>query len=379
MTTISPLNQLADLGQSYWLDNLTRQMMDSGKLKHRIDEEGLAGITSNPATFSKAIAKSNDYDSDIWRLFSDGLDAERILTELMISDVQRACDILHPVYERTKGVDGYVSIEVDPRLARHTEATIEAARDLFTRVDRSNCYIKIPGTPEGLPAIEQALFEGIKVNITLLFSVDRYHAVATAYQRAMQRRVSAGEPIDEMHSVASFFLSRIDVLVDQLLQHRILPRENPRETEAGLMLGKSALFEARRAYAAFEELFNQEEWKNLETNHGANLQRPLWASTSTKVPEYSDTMYVDALIADHTVSTMPESTIEAFASNGRAHPEAIRHIDLQDANKHREKLKSMGIDPGCVPQRLEDEGIQKFIDPQEAAFHAIRDTDNEPE
>jgi len=377
--TISPLLQLQDLGQSYWLDNLSRQMLDSGSLARRIEQAGLRGVTSNPATFSAAISNSGDYDADIWRLFSDGLDGEEIFTELMVRDVRRACQLFTEVYETSGGADGYVSIEVDPRLARHSEATLEAARDLSRRVDQPNCLIKIPGTPEGLPAIEQALAEGIKVNITLLFSVERYHAVARAYQRAMQRRVDAGESIAEMHSVASFFLSRIDVLADELLSHRLLPGSGSTDSPLAGMFGMTALYEARRAYAAFEELFQDPDWLRLEQNNGSKVQRLLWASTGSKNPAYSSTLYVDHLIADRTVNTMPEATIEAFNQEGKPHPESIRRFDLHQANRHREQLIQLGIDPGRLAQRLEDEGIQKFIDPFGSAVEAIRETDNEPE
>lgn len=376
---ISPLLQLRDLGQSYWLDNLSREMLESGALARRIEKEGLLGVTSNPATFCKAISKSDDYDADIWRLFSDGLDGEQVFTELMVRDVRRACQLFAEVYDSSGGEDGYVSIEVDPRLARHAEMTLDVARDLAQRVDQPNCLIKIPGTLEALPAIEQALAEGIKVNITLLFSMERYHAVASAYQRAMQRRVDAGESIDQMHSVASFFLSRIDVLADELLSHRLQPRDGKANAALKEMFGMTALYEARRAYAAFEELFQDPEWLRLEQNNGAQVQRVLWASTGTKNPAYSSTLYVDHLIADRTVNTMPESTIEAFANEGTPRAESIRQLALDQANRHREQLIKLGIDPGYLAQRLEDEGIQKFVEPFESAVEAIRETDNEPE
>jgi len=375
---MNPLKKLSELGQYYWLDNLTRDMMNSGELQRRISEQDLGGITSNPNTFGKAIADSDAYNDDVSDYLSEGLAPATILRKLMMADVQRACDLLAPVYEASAGFNGYVSIEVDPRLARHTDLTLDAARELHEGVDRPNCYVKIPGTPEGLPAIEEALYEGIKVNITLLFSVERYREVALAYQRAMRRRLDNQLPIDQMHSVASFFLSRIDVLVDGLLDHRITPGDDVAQSDIGQMKGWTALYEARRAYAAFEDLFNQTDWKKMQEEHGGNIQQPLWASTGSKNPAYSDTLYVDSLVAKQTVTTMPESTIEAFAGQGTAKEDAIYDLVTGAADQHRHRLAQLGIPFDYISQRLEDEGIQKFIDPQDQALKIIRESEKVP-
>lgn len=362
------LKQLLECGQSYWLDNLSREMIETGELETRVKEQGLRGITSNPKTFADSVQSSDRYDSDIRRLSGEGKDVEAIYEHLMVDDIIRACDLLRPVYDESEGKDGFVSLEVDPRLARHTEATVAAARRLYEAVDRPNCMIKIPGTEEGLPAIETALAEGINVNITLLFSLGRYKQVVTAHQRALDRRRKTGDSAKPVASVASFFLSRIDVLVDELLGHRHTPA-SPNEL-AGRCKGQLAVALARQVYEQFTRSYlESSSWQALAAD-GALAQRPLWASTSTKAPGEKATKYIDPLIAKETVTTMPEKTVKAFAEEGTVEEDSILHQD-GSPEKIVEELSKLGIDIDYVSQRLEDEGIQKFVDPFEEAIASI--------
>lgn len=359
---MNPLLRLFDFGQSYWIDNLSRKMIVSGELKRRIDQEGLRGMTSNPSIFNKAISKSNDYDDHIRQLLQRGYDTIKIFEELAVKDVQDACDLFRPIYKESQGVDGYVSLEVSPYLARHTQGTIEEARRLFKMVNRPNCFIKIPGTVEGLPAIEQMLYEGVNVNVTLLFSVERYEAVAKTYIKALERRLVEGKDLVSVASVASFFVSRMDVLVDQLLSHRLLPGDPKNNSSLPQQLmGKIAVANAKMAYQSFKKIFQTPRWKKLQKK-GARVQRPLWASTSTKTPGYSDVMYVEPLIGEHTVNTMPEETISAFADHGKLQSQAVEK-NIAEARHALRSLKKLGIPLEYVTWQLENEGIQKFIEP----------------
>lgn len=367
---MNPLNELIDQGQSYWLDNLTRGKIRSGELKRRIEEEGLRGITSNPSIFMKAITGSDDYDTQIAELAAEDKSAGEIYEALAIQDIQEACDVLRPVYDETDGKDGFVSLEVSPHLAHETDGTMEEARRLYSKVDRPNCFIKIPGTEAGLPAIEQMLYEGVNVNITLLFSIERYEEVAKAYIRALERRAAGGQEIQSVASVASFFLSRIDVLVDELLGHRIIPgRESKQGARAKELLGEVAIANAKLAYQSFVKIFNSPRWKMLQ-ERGAKVQRPLWASTSTKNPEYSDVRYVENLIGEHTVNTLPDSTIEAFADHGTVRSNTIEE-GVGESRETLANLDRLGIDLDRVTWQLENEGIQKFISPFEELLEAI--------
>jgi len=366
----NPLLQLIEHGQSYWLDNLTRGKIHGGELQRRVEEEGMRGVTSNPSIFMKAITGSNDYDDQIASLAADGHSTGEIYEALAVKDIQDACDVLRPLYNDSGGHDGFVSLEVSPHLAHETEATMDEARRLFQRVDRPNCLIKIPGTEAGLPAIEQMLYEGVNVNITLLFSVERYEQVALRYIRALERRAAEGKPIDSVASVASFFLSRIDVLVDQLLTHRIPPEmRTDQSSQAEELLGKVAIANAKLAYQSFQEIFGSARWKLLEEK-GAKVQRPLWASTSTKNPEYSDVRYVEPLIGPETVNTLPDSTIEAFADHGIVEPNTVTE-GVDEARQTLAELDALGIDLSRVTWQLENEGIQKFIDPFEELLEVI--------
>lgn len=365
-----PLIKLIEFGQSYWLDNLTRAMIKNGELEKRVNEEGLRGITSNPKTFSASITHGNEYDEQFERLAKQKYAVQQIYEAMAVRDVQDACDILRPVYKESEGLDGFVSLEVSPHLAHHTEATMNEVRRLARAVNRPNCFIKIPGTEAGIPAIEQMLYEGINVNITLLFSIDRYEEVARAYIRALERRKQEGKSIAKITSVASFFLSRIDVLVDQLLDHRILPGQ--KDSESGLpkqLLGKTAIASAKIAYQRFKQIFNDDRWDALAAD-GAKLQRPLWASTSTKNPSYSDVRYVEPLIGPDTVNTMPEQTIKAVGDHGVLRENTIEQ-DLDEAQRILSDLSKAGINLDNVTWQLENEGVQKFIDPYDELLEKL--------
>jgi transaldolase len=370
---MNPLLQLIEHGQSYWIDNLSRHMITSGDLKKRVSEQGLRGITSNPSIFDKAITKSNDYDAQIKELIRSGKEnVKEIYDALTIKDIQDACDILRPVFDESDGLDGFVSLEVSPYLARHTNETMAEARRLFKAVNRPNCLIKIPGTGEGVPAIEQMLYEGININITLLFSIQSYETVARAYIKALERRLNDKKDITKVSSVASFFISRIDVLVDELLHHRIIPEVGPdKYKKARDLLGNAAIASGKIAYQSFKKIFSGSQWEKLE-KAGARVQRPLWASTSTKNPNYNDVMYVEPFIGPSTVNTMPEQTIAAFADHGKIVPNSVEN-DLDSAGKNFGQLAELGIDIDYVTQRLEDEGIQKFIEPYDALLKNLEE------
>lgn len=369
---MNPLLQLITCGQSYWMDNLSRRMLVNGDLSKRLHEQGLRGITSNPAIFHKAITGSNDYDAQIKTLAPHNYDVATLYEHLAVQDVQDACDIMRPVFDASQGVDGYVSLEVSPYLAHDTAGTIQEARRLWAAVSRPNVLIKIPGLPAGVPAIEQMLYEGINVNVTLLFGVNDYEAVAQAYINALQRRVAENKPVRDIASVASFFLSRIDVLVDQLLQHRVLPSAAGKGQQlAATLYGKIAVANARLAYQSFLRLFHGPAWEALQAQ-GARVQRPLWASTSTKNPQYSDVMYVDPLIGEHTVTTLPEETITAFADHGTVVASTVT-TDVAAAQRLiHEALPALGINFDNVVWQLQNEGVQKFIEPFDNLLRALK-------
>ena len=352
------LNKISAAGTSIWLDDLSRERLISNgsarNLEMLIDRESVVGVTTNPAIFSAAISKSSLYADDIRELAKKGLNAEEIINELTTSDVIQACDLFLPTYESTSGVDGRVSIEVDPRLARDTAGTIEQARDLWSKVNRPNVLIKVPATKEGLPAIRSLISEGISINVTIIFSVQRYKEVLDAFVAGLEDRVNKSLPISGIHSVASFFVSRVDTDIDpQLKQHS--------DTAAQQLLGKAAVANARLAYRHFESVLNSPRWKALEQK-GAAIQRPLWASTGVKDPSYDPTLYVIELIAPLTVNTMPEPTLISVRDNGVFKGDTVTS-NYQHALEVMESVAKYGIDIEAVANRLENEGIDKFVKP----------------
>jgi len=345
-------------------------MITSGELAHWIGQRGLRGITANPATFRDAI-ESQDYDQDIVSLVQEGCSTKDVYDALLVADVQQACDLLYSVYSKSDGLDGFVSLEVSPDLAHDSEATIAEARRYVHRVNRPNLCIKIPATDAGVPAIEQLLYKGIAINITLLFSIPSYQAVIEAYLSALERRLTDHLPVEKITSVASFFVSRIDVLVDQLLRRRIPLDDRAGQSLAARLKGRSAIANAKLAYRTFRQAFASERWARLAAA-GARVQRPLWASTGTKNASYRDTMYVEALIGRDTVNTMPEATLRAFADHGQAEPDTVK-TDVEEAELVMQQLEEVGISFNCVTWQLEHEGVQKFVDAYDNALQILDD------
>jgi transaldolase len=369
-STMKRLAKLLEAGQSCWMDHLTRETIRQGALQRRI-EQGIRGITTNPKIFRDAIVGSAAYDEQIRE--RGRATPQECFEALAIADVQEACDALREVYHQSDGTDGYVSLEVSPHLAHDTEGSLRAARRLFSAVERPNVFIKIPGSPAGIPAIEQLLYEGININITLLFSIDRYQEVARAYLRALERRAAGGSSLAAVASVASFFLSRIDVLVDQLLEHRrdVHPAGKP---SVESLRGQAAIANAKLAYQAFQRVFSGPKWDEL-VRRGARPQRLLWASTSTKDPAYRDVRYVEPLIGPATVNTMPEGTIDAFIDHGVIAPTLSEGLD--EARQVLDSLAAIGIELRCVTWQLLNEGVQKFIDPYDALLATLADKQRE--
>lgn len=354
----NPLRVLNSLGQSVWFDYIRRRDLISGHIKDLIDNDGVTGITSNPSIFEKAIAGSNDYDSAIQKLVAAGVETPMIFESLEVEDIQTAADLFRPTYDATEGADGYVSIEVAPTLARDTKGTIADARRLWGKVNRPNILVKVPGTAEGLPAIEQLLSEGININVTLLFAIERYEQVALAYLAGLEKLAASGKPLNRISSVASFFVSRIDVLVDKQLDGKLPAAKNAEETQRLEWLeGKTAIANAKLAYVKFKELFAGSRFQAL-ANKGARVQRMLWASTGTKNPKYSDTLYIDTLIGPETVNTMPVASLEAYRDHGK--PALRIETDLDEARKVFRLLVEEGIDIGADTSTLEDQGVESF-------------------
>jgi transaldolase len=355
----NPLKQLEKYGQSVWHDYIRRKELLSGDLKKRIDEDGLLGVTSNPSIFSKAIAGSDDYDESIRQYVTDGLEAPKIFEKLAIEDIQKATDEFRGVYERTGGRDGYVSLEVSPLLAHDTQRSLEEARKLFAAVNRPNVMIKIPGTKEGLPAIEEALVEGVNINVTLIFGIERYEEIANTYLKALERRVTEGKAIDHVASVASVFVSRVDTLLDKQFEAMLAEAETPEEQKKveGLV-GRVAVANTKMIYQKYKEIFFTPRFEAL-AKKGARVQRPLWGSTSTKNPNYSDILYVQGLIGRDTVNTMPTQTIDAYRDHGKPQADTIEQ-GLDEARSIIAELPGLGIDLRAVTQQLEDNGVKAF-------------------
>jgi transaldolase len=351
MTKHDPLAELSALGVAVWLDDLSRELLAGGELAFLIGDRHVVGVTTNPTIFASALSKGDRYNGQLRDLAERGAGPEDAVFAVTTDDVRSACDVLAPVYDRTAGLDGCVSIEVDPRLSRDADATIEMARRLRATVGRDNLFVKIPGTREGLTAITQAISEGISVNVTLIFSLERYRAVMDAYLTGLERASAAGLQLDGIRSVASFFVSRVDTEVDERL-------DRARSGHAASLRGQAAVANARLAYQAFGEVTGSARWQRL-AQLGARPQRPLWASTGVKNPAYPDTMYVTDLAAPGTVNTMPRATLEAFAEHGHPAGDTITGT-YDDALRFLGELKAVGIDLDDVTDQLEREGLAKF-------------------
>lgn len=368
----NPLKQLATLGQSIWLDYIRRDLIVSGGLRRLIEEDGLRGMTSNPAIFEKAIADSREYDADIRAMALKGKGAEAIYETISQRDVQSAADEFRPLYDRTDGRDGYVSLEVNPHLAHDTNGTIEEARRLWGALDRPNVFIKVPATVEGLPAIKQLTSEGINVNITLLFGLPRYRLVADAYIDGIEARLARGEDVSHVASVASFFVSRMDTLVDPLLE-KIMVHGGKDADLAKKAHGQTAIASAKMAYQIYKEIFGSDLFGKLAAQ-GARVQRVLWASTGTKNPDYEDVKYIEALIGPDTVNTIPVETLNAYRDHGV--PKVRLEHDVGKATGILEGLLKLGIRIDTITQQLEDEGVEKFNMPFDKLMETLAKNDN---
>jgi len=355
----NPLKQLETLGQSIWLDYIRRDLIANGELRRLIEEDGLRGMTSNPSIFEKAITDSHDYDENIRAMALDGRSAAAIYETISQYDVQSAADEFRALYDRTDGEDGYVSLEVNPHLAHDTHGTMQEARRLWIALNRPNVLIKVPATSEGLPAIRQLISEGINVNVTLLFGLPRYRQVVEAYLAGIEARAAKGKPVKHVASVASFFVSRIDALLDPLLD-KFIARGGKEADLSKMARGRAAIASAKMAYQVYKEIFGSDRFRKL-ASHGARVQRLLWASTGTKNPDYSDVKYVEALIGPDTVNTAPPGTLDAYRDHGE--PTSRLEHDVEEARRVLERLAKLGISIGKMTQQLEDEGIQKFNEP----------------
>ncbi len=354
----NPLKKLRELGQSVWYDYIRRDLITSGRLAELIRQDGLSGMTSNPTIFQKAIAETDLYDEDIRRLAGEGKNTAQIFEGLSVADVSAAADVFRGTYDATRGDDGFVSIEVGPHLAHDTEGSIGEARRLSKECSRANVTVKIPATSEGIPAIRECLAQGLNINITLLFSVPRYREVMEAYLSAMEERVARGLPVEKIRSVASFFVSRVDTNADKKIDAKAKDaRSDAERVQAKRLRGKLGIANARIAYEAFEEVFGGPRFAALRKK-GVAVQRPLWASTSTKDPAYPDLYYVEALIAPDSVNTVPPETFEAYRDHGD--PKVRIHDDLPGAHAVFDGLRDLGIDQARIFEELEEEGVRKF-------------------
>ena len=343
------LQQLTEAGVSIWLDDLSRERIETGNLAELAKNDHVVGVTTNPSIFAAALSEGERYDDQVRELAAQDKDVDEVVFALTTTDVRNACDVIREVYDATNGVDGRVSIEVDPRMAHDTDATNTAAKALWAEVDRPNLFIKIPATTEGAPAITTTLAEGISVNVTLIFGLDRYQSVMEAYVSGLEQARDNGKDLSQIHSVASFFVSRVDTEIDKRLTNSAASDD---------LKGKAGVANARLAYKAYEEFFSGDRWESLAAD-GANRQRPLWASTGVKNPDYKDTMYVDDLVVENTVNTMPEKTLDAVRDHGEIRGDQVRpHYD--DAQQVMADLKAAGVDYDDVIDTLEREGVEKF-------------------
>ena len=359
--------QLFEAGQSVWYDNIQRSLLKNGEIARMIADGEIRGITSNPTIFMNAITKSQDYDESLLPLIKAGFKTEDIFFHLAIEDIQEAAELFLPLYQQSNGGDGYVSLEVSPYLANDTAGTLAQAKDLWQRVNRPNLMIKIPATIAGLPAIAEAIAAGINVNVTLIFALKRYAEVINAYMQGLEKRVQEGRPINSIASVASFFVSRVDTKVDARLQE-IIQAGGPRATKADALLGKAAIANARLAYHDYQQVIATERFTRLKA-HGAHVQRPLWASTSTKNLKYRDVVYVEELIGPDTVNTMPPQTVVAFLKHGIVRQSLEENLD--GARQVLADLESLGISMDKVTRELEEEGVISFSDAFTVLLQAI--------
>jgi transaldolase len=356
---MTKIRELAELGQAIWLDYIRRSFITAGGLQDLIDK-GVRGVTSNPAIFEKAIAQSDDYDEQIKALVAEDAEPEEIYEALVVDDIKMATDLFRPVYDATDAADGFVSLEVNPKLAYDTHGTVQEACRYFQDLNRPNLMIKVPATKEGLPAVEELISEGVNVNITLMFSMAHYEAVAEAYIRGLEKRAANGGDISRIGSVASFFVSRVDTKVDDLLA-----------ANGGTDLqGKIAIANSKVVYRRFTKIFSGPRWQKL-ADRGARVQRPLWASTGTKNPAYSDVLYVDTLIGPHTVNTLPPDTLEAFLDHGTVEETVLD--ELPQAHAQLQRLAELGIDLDQATEELQSEGVDKFVAPFDSLLQTIAD------
>jgi transaldolase len=366
---MNPLRHLAALGQSVYLDEISRRMLRDGDLERLIVDDGLQGVTSNPAIFQTAIAGSDDYDDDVARLAREGRPAAQVFEALAVADIVAAADLFADAYRTSGGEHGYVSLEVSPHLAHDTEATIEEARRLWSALERPNVFIKVPGTAAGLPAIRRLIAEGINVNVTLLFGLPRYQAVADAYLAGLEDRLAAGGPLAHVASVASFFLSRIDVAIDPRLD-ALTEAGGATGERAAALRGEAGVASAKRAFVIYNDRFGGERFAALAA-HGARPQRLLWASTGVKDERYSPLKYVEPLVGAHTVTTVPRETLDAYRRDGDPRPRLSE--GLEEAARTLRALAELGIDLDEVTRRLEDEGVEKFVKPYDALLTTLRE------
>jgi transaldolase len=365
---VNTVQQLYAAGQSVWYDNIQRGLLDNGELAGMIARAEVRGVTSNPTIFMNAITKSQDYDAGLVPLAKAGWSAEDIFWQLAVEDIQRAADLFRPMYEESGAGDGYVSLEVSPHLAQDAQGTLDAAKWIWQRVDRPNLMVKIPATKAGLPAITAAIAAGINVNVTLIFSNERYASVMEAYRKGLEKRSAEGLPTSSIASVASFFVSRVDTKVDGYLMGMI-DRGGTRSEKAEGLLGKAAIANARLAYADFKEAVAAHQFQALKAK-AARVQRPLWASTSTKNPNYRDVVYVEELIGPDTVNTVPPQTLAAFLDHGRVRPGSLEE-NVAEAEQVMADLEALGISMNAVTGELEQEGVKSFADAFTALLAAV--------
>ena len=360
---LNTIQQANEVGQSIWYDNISRGSIESGALQALIDQ-GVSGLTANPTIFEKAISTSNDYDDALLRLADEGKSVNDIYEDLVVSDIRAAADLLRPAYDKSGGVDGYASLEVNPHLAHDTEGTVEQASRFFHTLDRPNVLIKVPATPEGVPAIRRLIGQGVNVNVTLIFSLEAYRQVQEAYIAGLEDLAGRGGDISRVASVASFFVSRVDTAVDNELTGKLSGGNG----ELSKLLGKAAVANAKLAYQAFLETFGSERFLALKAN-GAKVQRPLWASTGTKNPEYSDVLYVDTLMGPDTVNTMPDLTLDAFLDHGKVAPEVTEGV--ADAKEALEGVAKAGVSLEAITAQLLADGVKAFADSFDLLFENI--------